>query len=130
MRPRNPGVVGTVEHPSDLAEMEFGDQEVAVGRPAATTAPTRQQVGRVGDERDLAAVGVHRRRVRRAVAGLGDTDLDDTGIHSRHDRQVGPTCALVEDAVAVGVAIEPVHLLRAVGPADEVGRARACDRAT
>ncbi len=53
------GGVGTVEHPPELAELELGDEQVAVVGPAAAGSPTRQEIRRVRDERDLAAVGVH-----------------------------------------------------------------------
>ena len=51
-----------------LPEHELGDEQVAVALATASGALARQQVGRVGDERDLAAVGVDRRRPRRSVA--------------------------------------------------------------
>ena len=129
VRARHRGEVGGVEHAPELAEVELGDQQVAVEIVAATCASARQQVGGVGDERDLAAVGVDRRRPRRPVAGLRHTDLDDPGVDRRHDRERFSAGRLVEDPVAVGVAVEAVHLRWALGHTSRQRRqARACGR--
>ena len=60
------GRVGAVEHTPDAAQHELGDEQVTVTIATAAGALARQQVGRVGDECDLAAVGVDRRRPRAA----------------------------------------------------------------
>ena len=47
--------------PPELSQQHLGDDDVAVGRLTAARHLRRQQVRRIGDERDLAAVGVDRR---------------------------------------------------------------------
>ena len=54
--------IGAVENATECAELRLGDEQVTVVAPSAPAATAREQVRGIGDEGDLAAVGVERRR--------------------------------------------------------------------
>ena len=72
-----------------LGEIDIGHQHVAVGRCAADRRACRQQIGRPGDERDLAAV-TRDRRLGGAQIGADDLCGDAGGLTAdEHDGFVG-----------------------------------------
>ena len=77
----------------DLGEVDVGHQHVAVGRCTADRRAGGEQVGRPGDEGDLAAVAADR-RLRGAEVAADDLRAE-AGRHAadEHDRAVELGCS-------------------------------------